>query len=194
MLAVLACMLEDVPQMSIGLWYLMVKTSEHGIDCVADFVREPTDLHLLTLDRSVDNIFGLLWKNPVVGMVVLTALFNSSAVGYMMIHVAIHNTGKTLCEVISVIMKSICILVFIIIIMTPYSWALYQHGADFFMIESLKEYSKIFFFVGTVLWSGFCLVSCCGCIFSGGVCEDCDFCCGCDCCEGWCNGECCCCC
>merc|ERR1719419_1906368 len=120
-------MLEDIPQTVIGLVFLMTKYASYGSDCVADFVRQPLQLHDLTLDRSENSIWGLLNKNRTVGLSVLSTLMNVGLMGFMMLRVLVWYLTKkrksqmdNVIRTMTIVFGMICAGILIMIILTPY--------------------------------------------------------------------------
>jgi len=189
-MTILCSMLEDIPQTVIGLVFLMTKYASYGSDCVADFVRQPLQLHDLTLDRSENSIWGLLNKNRTVGLSVLSTILNVGLMGFMMLRMLVWYLRKRrdsqmdfAKRTMTIVFGIICGLLFIMIILTPYWGVLYNEGAEFLNMRHMEEVWMYLFFIGLGFWTCFCFSWCCVCcavVGADGDAGDCD--CGCDCC------------
>jgi len=187
-MTILVSMLEDIPQTVIGLIYLMSRFANHGSDCVANFVKQPLQLHDLTLDRSKNTIWGLLEKNQTVALSVLSTLMNVGVMGFMMLRVLVwYLTVKRSSQMdhakrtVVIVFGLICGTIFILIIMTPYWGVLYNDGAEFLNMEHAQDVWMYLFFIGLGFWTCFCFSWCCVCcavMSADGDAGDCE----CDCC------------
>jgi len=185
-MSVLVCILEDIPQTIINLQFLMAKFSDHGVDCIDNFVNAPLVLHGLTIDRSADDLIGLMMENHSVGLSILSTVLNVLFVGFLLLRVVVWYMAKDTAghqienaiRATALVTGLLCAVVFLMVILTPYWGVLWADGSDFLNLGGSNDVFKILFFVGLGSWGVFC----CGwfCICCASCAGDGD--CGCDCC------------